>query len=260
MKKIFLIVGLLGLSSCGPPVNGVFRVYTESYVTEYYSISGIEAVFWGEEWANGNYFTGGVRIELRVIPDGNVYGVLSDDDDKARYEALCVLHGDNTYNRMVSYPEWASIPHRFQDRDYVCIDITSDQDWDEVHPAGISLNDVFYFASSSPAKYIYRGYEDPYEWLNPSTPLPEYYLNYLNHAEVEYMGNEPVYGITANMTANDLIILGGTDDRWQPTLAALTPVAEPTLSKEHNIRIALTDTAGNELVAQVAATFTAGFE
>ena len=263
MKKIFLIVGLLGLSSCGPPVNGVHHVYIKSFVVQYYSLSGIEAIFWGNEASEGKE----VYIELRVIPDEYVYGVFSDDhDSKARYEALCVLHGDVSYNRTIivggSNPK--PMPNVFQDRDYISIVISSDQDWDEAHPAGTSLNDVFYFASSSPIKYIARGYIDPYDWDLPS--LPEYYANYLHHANIDTVidgsvtdGNEPVYGITADLTARDLTLLGGTTG-WYLTLAVLTPVAEPTLSKEHNIRIALTDTAGNELVAQVAATFTAGFE
>lgn len=244
MKKAFLIMGLLGMLSCSPTEKG-YKAYTKSFVIEYYSLSGIDA-----SWRNG-------YIELRVIPNGETYGALSTDNDgKIKYETLCNVHNDNTYNREFNYTA-DYLPNRFQDRDFISIEITSDQDYNETHPAGTSLNDIFYFASSSPAKYIARGYKTPYDWSN-SQSLPEYFSHYLDNVSFSnstISGYEPVYGFAADLERTDLILLGGTERKQEPVLATLTPANEPVHNKTHNIKITLADTNENKLVANVKITF-----
>ncbi len=114
---------LFSLAACSPPVNRMKEGYTESYVIEYYSSSGIEL-----SWRSESY------IAVSIVPDGQTYGALSTDEAEiALYKAKCEAHNDFGYDRAFYYGP--DTPNRFQDKDFSNIDIISDADWDDAHPA-----------------------------------------------------------------------------------------------------------------------------
>lgn len=239
-KLVLIIMCSLFCFRCSPPVERYTKGYTESYVIEYYSYSDIEAF-----WRKGSY------IDLLVAAKTHTYGVLSaDEKEKTKYADRCAELGDIGYNRNFYYLFTDYLEHSFQDRDFESIAITSDADYDAAHPAGTPLNDLFYFASSSPISYIKRHYQDPYVWDIHS--LPEYVINYLDNVSFALeMGQEPVYGVLSDLDKDDFILLGGTEYHRQLTFAALTPVKLPDIEASHNIEITITDTKGGILKANL---------
>lgn len=83
------------------------------------------------------------------------------------YDVIGKKHNDMTYNK-IEHRNDPAFPHYYLAVDFVSINVISDRDFDETHPAGTSLNDLVRFTAYSPYNYIQRGYqgEPEQEWIN----------------------------------------------------------------------------------------------
>ena len=64
-------------------------------------------------------------------------------------------------------PDWGSC----STFDIAHIDVVSNANFDAQHPSGTSLNDLVYFISVSPKKYIDSGYNYSYDWANKTPEI-----------------------------------------------------------------------------------------
>ena len=91
---------------------------------------------------------------------GKVYKTVSNQsegEDKDLFDKLCADHGDVSFNRnftLLSYPGF-----KCYYPDFLNISITSEQDYDEDHPAGSSLNDLFVIRCSSLYNWVQNSYD-----------------------------------------------------------------------------------------------------
>ena len=103
-----------------------------------------------------------MQLYLRSSPEHRrtYYGVLSDGEElKRAYEAKCTEHGDRGYPFVFTYgPGPNMVPNSFPDKDFRSIEVVSDTDFDEAHPAGTRLDDVMMFCSASPWRFIRSRY------------------------------------------------------------------------------------------------------
>ena len=81
----------------------------------------------------------------------------SEGNDKIEYENICKANGDTCYNRYIYTPSGLPIimteyPH------FSKINVYSNKDFDEEHPAGTPLNDVIDIIYHSALEYIRSGY------------------------------------------------------------------------------------------------------
>lgn len=260
MRKVITIFGFIVVSAalCACDNNLIVNdepteSYTDSYVIEYHSLSGIEAYPYNTDDSAGK----GIRIVS--VTNGVKYGALSTDDtEKAMYEQKCLQHGDKGYDSTFLHYD-THYPHTFQDRDFVSIDIISDADFDTAHPTGASLNDLFYFGSSSPIAHIKSGYTLLFNW--DSASFPSYYKNYPEWVSANPLYKEdrsmfPIYGSVSEMNAENLVLLGAGDIYFNNgTLAILIPAKQPEINKTHNLTITMTDTRGETFEASVTYIF-----
>lgn len=89
-------------------------------------------------------------------------GCLSTGGDYDQYEALCEENGDTDYNRLVWFFEGVPRPGEVATSfspDLVSVNVTSDQEFDALHPVGTSLNDCIQIKYASILPYIVSGYD-----------------------------------------------------------------------------------------------------
>lgn len=87
------------------------------------------------------------------------FSMLSEGEEYDEYIRICRKHNDTNYVRRVRWiePE-LFMGYTYLDVDPVAIDVVSDADFDELHSAGTSLGDLFYFNSLTPYPFIKNGY------------------------------------------------------------------------------------------------------
>lgn len=81
----------------------------------------------------------------------------------AHYERLCSKHRD-TINPPVESDAFYSFPQYyvhfpFSSTDYIQIEVTSTEDYDEMHPAGNSLLDILHYATTTPNRVLLNNYQ-----------------------------------------------------------------------------------------------------
>lgn len=84
--------------------------------------------------------------------------MISEGAEYDEYMDLCRKHSDLNYVRKVRWMAGSFFGYEYFDIDPVAIDVVSDADFDELHPAGTSLGDLFYFNSLTPYPFIKNGY------------------------------------------------------------------------------------------------------
>jgi hypothetical protein len=217
MKKLILMLtASLAINGCKvgdpPPPQYYCDVYTRSYIMGYMEPTGI--------WIDlvGHYGPAQLheRILLRVY--GKKLGNYTDTGEKQQaYDALCEEHRDMDFNRTRSLPCDSNGTPLYvlyaSNVDPVAINVTSDADYDNDHPAGSSLNDIFTLCGRSNQTYIDGGYIE----------TDECYIE-KNLSEI---------------TAEDLIF-STSGSHYSVGIAGLRLDALPTLSKVHNFTITVT--------------------
>jgi hypothetical protein len=129
----------------------------------------------------------------------------------------------------------------------VSIEIVSDADFDEEHIAGTSLSNLIMFDSQSSKPYIDSGYVE-YDWGEVNTLF------------WERRGKEPYYPIHKNvseLTACDVILLctASGQDGYNVAYGYFHFESLPTLSKQHNITVTITDERGRVFSDTIAMNF-----
>lgn len=218
MKHIFLLLVLpILISGCDVVQYHKFR----SYITTYYD---------NQEFVLNVTDNGNIHIE--GIGGGWLCGWESEGREKVIYDSLCVLHNDMSYNKKRDYIVSTNWGYSFKG-DIASIDVVSNADFDEQHPANASLNDVMRMLSVSLYPYILSGYKNTFNWEHD---LPESFRceKYLSE-HVPYMGDaecyHPIDKRLTELTKSDLILVD--------FYTFLVFEKQPDMMKEHKLTITI---------------------
>lgn len=155
-RAIFLSFILIFLcQACSRTSYKFFR----SYITKYKLYEDIEL----DTTMAGNIVIRGHKITEHYSYD-------SDGNNRERYDELCKLHNDISYNTKRSYmasPLWGVCSAV----DFKSISVISDSDFDDAHPKGTTLNDIVKFVSNSPKKFIDSNYKATFDWSKDSPEI-----------------------------------------------------------------------------------------
>lgn len=223
-------MALISLYSC----QTGWTIKSNSYVLTYYEFYNIKASKITFNTLNGIAFNTTNHRELGSADS-------KDPDEKAVFDAICEYYGDTSYNRKIS-GERGDSKRRFNVNDIIRIDVVSDSDFNESHPAGSSLNDILRFASISPMPYIESGYQKEYDWNNP-TAISDVYSEYLDYYfNPRESTLHPVDLAVNDIPNNHLKLLGSGEGHI--FIGFLIFTVSPTIAKEHNLNIVLTTPKG----------------
>ena len=242
MKRLILlsIAALLLLLGCDRAKTVLFR----SYITIYYYSK---------------------NIQLKITDDGNIaiykeytsenvniktasYSFKSKGEEKKRYDELCKIHNDMSYNQKRSYivaPLWG----RCSAIDFKEIDVISDKDFDSEHPAGTSLKDIVRFVSISPKKFIDSGYKETFNWRRnkPKIFKKESMISSMFHEETE--NYFPINGLLKDIGSDEMQMLP------EDTHGILFFDKEPTAEKEHTFKVTIYTREGKKFVRTITKVF-----
>lgn len=251
MKKLmFLLIGAMMLASCekgikpdngyGDPPPPEYRVFTRSYVMGYFEHTGIDIT--STNIAPGDHDIWR-RIEL-ILLKGNYVGTYLDESEKKEaYDAICEKYGDMSYNDFVVVGGINSSKETPGLIEYPVVNITSinivsNAAFDEDHPAGTSLNDIFYLAHVPMTKhFIENGYGK-------------------NGFDFQQVLNTHL----SEVVPEELVLTGRTESwynidlsRWE--WGAFDLFIKPTLDKHHTFTVTVTFDDGRVLADTVEMTF-----
>ena len=242
MKRLILlsIAAVLLLLGCDRAKTVLFR----SYITIYYYSK---------------------NIQLKITDDGNIaiykeytsenvniktasYSFKSKGEEKKRYDELCKIHNDMSYNQKRSYivvPIWG----RCFAIDFREIDVISDKNFDSEHPAGTSLKDIVRFVSISPKKFIDSGYKETFNWRRnkPKIFKKESMISSMFHEETE--NYFPINGLLKDIGSNEMQMLP------EDTHGILFFDKEPTAEKEHTLTVTIDIGERKKLVRTITKVF-----
>ena len=242
MKRLILlsIAAVLLLLGCDRAKTVLFR----SYITIYYYSK---------------------NIQLKITDDGNIaiykeytsenvniktasYSFKSKGEEKKRYDELCKIHNDMSYNQKRSYivaPLWG----RCSAIDFKEIDVISDKDFDSEHPAGTSLKDIVRFVSISPKKFIDSGYKETFNWRRnkPKIFKKESMISSMFHEETE--NYFPINGLLKDIGKDEMQMLP------EDTHGILFFDKEPTAEKEHLLTVTIDIGERKKLVRTITKVF-----
>lgn len=256
MKKYALltVMAALLLGACEHKIGDKYEwAHSDSFVVEYWTFDRLEASC----IVPGNR----LNLYLRSSPGHSKvrYGVLSQDAQlQKRYKDKCEEYGDNGFPFEFLYgPDL--MPNSFPDKDFTAIEVVSDADFDERHPAGSRLDDLMLFCSASPWRFIRSGYSEQADWS--VSDIPQAIYHYYGTVEPYDTKNipyyHPVYGKASEMGADDLTLLGGDDGGAgrMGLIGVMTFLKEPAVGGEHNITVTLVAADGERYSASVRVTF-----
>ena len=234
MKKktfSFLAICLL-LFSC----DKVTERISPSYVCQYNEFKKISA----SQIDNG-------AIVVGVNGFSMFYNIDSQGEEKRIFDSLCVKHNDLSYNKEIRYI--VALPNQYLACDFTSINVTSDADFDDLHPMGSSLNDIFRFMSWSPYRYILDGYR---YYEEKAKKVSKYFKNYYGNDWFDYSKrscNYPVDKMACDIDPDDMTLLG------EISICVLKAESNPTISKQHNLTITLTADNGKTYSTTLFAEF-----
>jgi hypothetical protein len=157
---------------------------------------------------------------------------VSKGEKKKLYNSLCLTYNDLSYNKKVDimgeYPEFPG--YHFKNGIKKLI-VTSNNEFDNSHPTGVSLNDLIRFSSLSPIKFISSNYKSKYDWT-------KYSNGYLRDAYVrrseEY---HPIEDNLSELSETDFFLLG---DGWSISfICRLSFVKQAETIKEHKLTVTI---------------------
>ena len=163
-------------------------------------------------------------------------------EKKEIYDAMCEKYGDMTYNRK-EFVRFGGEPS-FQMYSFVSVDIVSNADYNEEHPAGSSLVDLFTYRAYSAKPFIDSGYikyeYEADEWDGHNTYLLSHY---------------PVQKKVSDLTPDDFILHTSHYMVRERSFAEFRFESLPTLSKVHTFTVTFTDERGDTFSASLEMTF-----
>ena len=242
MKRLILlsIAALLLLLGCDRAKTVLFR----SYITIYYYSK---------------------NIQLKITDDGNIaiykeytsenvniktasYSFKSKGEEKKRYDELCKIHNDLSYNQKRSYiadPLWGICSAI----DFREIDVVSNKDFDSEHPAGKSLKDVVRFVSISPKQFIDSGYKATFDWKKnePGFFAKDPMIPSMFRYEKE--NHFPINGLLSDIGKDEMQMLPVN------THGILFFDKQPTAEKEHSLTVTIYTREGKKFVRNITKVF-----
>ena len=178
-----------------------------------------------------------------------VYSFKSEGEDKKKYDELCKIHNDMSYNQKRSYivvPIWG----RCSAIDFKEIDVVSDKDFDSEHPAGTSLKDIVRFVSVSPKKFIDSGYKETFNWRRKK---PKIFKKEKETDKLfDYSESKnyfPINGLLKDIGKNEMQMLPVN------THGILFFDKEPTAEKEHLLKVTIYTREGKKFVRTITKVF-----
>ena len=242
MKRLILLSISAMLLSTGCDVSKT-RLF-KSYITEYSYDKNIELKITNK---------GNIAIYRKYTSEDDLiktasYSFKSKGEEKKRYDELCKIHNDLSYNKKRSYivvPIWGICSAI----DFREIDVISDKDFDSEHPAGTSLKDIVRFVSVSPKKFIDSGYKETFNWeknepnffakdsMIPTMFQPESW-NYF-----------PINGLLKDIGTDEMQMLP------EDTHGILFFDKEPTAEKEHTLKVTIDIGERKKLVRTIKKVF-----
>ena len=205
------------------------------------------------------------NIQLKITDDGNIaiykkytsedvniktasYSFKSKGEEKKKYDELCKIHNDMSYNQKRSYivaPLWG----RCSAIDFREIDVISDKNFDSEHPAGTSLKDIVRFVSVSPKKFIDSGYKETFNWRRnkPKIFKKESMISSMFHEETE--NYFPINGLLKDIGSDEMQMLP------EDTHGILFFDKEPTAEKEHLLTVTIDIGERKKLVRTITKVF-----
>ena len=242
MKRLILLSISAMLLSTGCDVSKT-RLF-KSYITEYSYDKNIELKITNK---------GNIAIYRKYTSEDDhiktaSYSFKSKGEEKKRYDELCKIHNDLSYNKKRSYivvPIWGICSAI----DFREIDVISDKDFDSEHPAGTSLRDIVRFVSVSPKKFINSGYKETFNWeknepnffakdsMIPTMFQPESW-NYF-----------PINGLLKDIGTDEMQMLP------EDTHGILFFDKEPTAEKEHTLTVTIYTREGKKFVRTITKVF-----
>ena len=228
---ITVVFFVIALTSCDVVQTEKIR----SYVIAYGNVDSISLL----KTESGN-------LLLRISHTDDGVNWRSNGDDKVKYDNLCRSHNDMSCFRTLRFIEFPRSGY-FMMEDAVAIEVTSNQDFDEKHPAGSSLNDVVRFCSATPAPYIQSGYELSYDWVNnypqgyyKEKDLEDVSSNYqkeLNDPSFDIKALYPIDDLLKDISSDQLELLGIGNGFH---LGYLIFEAQPNTSTVHKLTVSMT--------------------
>ena len=226
MKRLILlsIVAMLLYIGCDIAKTVLFRSYINTYF--YNKNIQLKITEAGNIAIYKEYTSENVNIKTAS------YSFKSKGEEKKRYDELCKIHNDMSYNQKRSYivaPLWG----RCSAIDFKEIDVISDKDFDSEHPAGTSLKDIVRFVSVSPKKFIDSGYKETFNWRRnkPKIFKKESMISSMFHEETE--NYFPINGLLKDIGSNEMQMLPAN------THGILFFDKKPTADKEHKLKVTI---------------------
>ena len=187
--------------------------------------------------------------EYKTNTPSAVYSFESKGEEKKRYDELCKIHNDLSYNKKRSYivvPIWGICSAI----DFREIDVISDKDFDSEHPAGTSLKDIVRFVSVSPKKFIDSGYQETFNWEKnePKIFKKEKETNKL-FSYSELKNYFPINGLLKDIGTYEMQMLP------EDTHGILFFDKEPTAEKEHTLKVTIDIGERKKLVRTIKKVF-----
>lgn len=173
------------------------------------------------------------------------------------FDSLAAKNGDLAYNRKVyitsyAFRQFSSTQgiwfrnYEASASDITSIDIVADKEWDEAHPAGSSLADLFYFDALNRYLYIKSGYSDEvqvrtriHKLLSEIDP-DDYRLTFFS--DFNYIGNPNYRDVFDSLPASAakvpaLIPASAPADNDYPYLLTVTMHMDDGAIYEHQVEL-----------------------
>lgn len=214
---LFAVVSsfVLLLSGCNVFKTEVFR----SFIFSYYEPQEVYLF----ETPSGN-------IVINYAKTNTVCDRKSKGRQKELYDSLCRAHNDMSYNKEIMYfPSPSSMDGvvEMSINNVVKIDVTSNADFDETHPAGTSLNDIIRFMGMSVSRFLESNYRYSHDWTEKPEGFQDEERNY------SYSFHNPVTGLLSELQPEDMMLLS-------EIVGFIHFEKNPTLDKVHELTITVT--------------------
>lgn len=244
---VLLFLALLSLPGC--VVEVLETAYFRSYITSYVDFPAMDLQL--SESGNialiGSYTVGNIIVNSNSY----LYTWTSFDASGTKYDSLCHQHNDLTYNTKREYydePKWGIRSAC----DISSIQVVSNMDFDEHHLAGVPLNDIVRFISSSPKKFIESNYSLHFNWTKD---LPESFLKEQEFSTI--IGNSsderayyfPINELLNQLSCDEMCML--PPEVW----GFLVFETEPSLALEHVFTVTVELCDGRRFSKQIAKKF-----
>jgi len=243
MKRLILlsIVAMLLYIGCDIAKTVLFRSYINTYF--YNKNIQLKITEAGNIAIYKEYTSENDKVKTAV------YSFESKGEEKKKYDELCKIHNDMSYNqkrRYIKFTGWGICSAI----DFKEIDVVSNKDFDSEHPAGTSLKDIVRFVSVSPKKFIDSGYKETFNWEKKEPKIfkkEEETDKLFDYSELK--NYFPINGLLKDIGTDEMQMLPVN------THGILFFDKEPTAEKEHTLTVTIDIGERKKLVRTITKVF-----